>query len=214
VKFFKFKGRGKDTKKDQPEQSQQNNSVQTWLPFKDIHGGLIYRKDGGLVAVLRVMPYNLNLQSENEKKRVISSIHEAINGQQEAFQILCIGRPVDLDGYLKALQEKTRDTETFQKRRLLQNYIQYVAGLAAGGEAMERRYYILIPELSKSKQMKEIVSKRAHELTEKLKRAGLDVNICSDQEIIDLFFTFTHPIQSAFERLPEVSAPTSFVEWN
>jgi hypothetical protein len=189
-------------------------SVQEWLPFSDIHGSVIYRKDGGLVAVLRVQPFNLSLKSVNEKKRIISAVHEALNGQQEQFQILSLARPVDLDSYLRKLEDMTREiTENSRRRRLLQNYLRYVAGLVASGEALERRYYILLSQAA-GKQAREEVLQRAHELAMNLERAGLKVNVCDDQEIIDLLFCFTHPAQAAFERPPgAVSSIATHVEY-
>ncbi|KYH30773.1 hypothetical protein [Neomoorella mulderi] len=195
--FFKLPGRKKPAQQQQAEQTAARKAVQDWLPWKDIAGGVITRKDGQAVAVLKVEPINLALKSENEKKRVITAVHEALNGQREAFQILSLGRPVDLDAYLKDLQDLARETVNTARRKLLQEYTRYVANLVASGEAMERRYYILLP----GKEQVEVLQ-RAHELAGNLERSGLKVKVCNDQEIIDLVFVFSHPAQAAFERPP------------
>ncbi|WP_338832850.1 hypothetical protein MHLNE_16000 [Moorella humiferrea] len=188
----------KFSKQQQVDQAQAaRKAVQDWLPWEDISGGVIVRKDGQVVAVLKVEPFNLALKSENEKKRVIAAVHEALNGQREAFQILSLGRPVDLDVYLKGLQGLAREVSNPARKKLLQEYTRYVATLVASGEALERRYYILLP----GKEQVEVLQ-RAHELASNLERSGLKVRVCSDQEIIDLVFVFTHPAQAAFERPP------------
>ncbi|MDN5347392.1 MAG: hypothetical protein PWP65_956 [Clostridia bacterium] len=188
-----------------PSVDPKKKTVQDWMPFKDIAGGVIIRRNGGQVAVLRVAPVNLALKSEAEKGRIIQAVHEALNGQREAFQVFSLGRPVDLDAYLKLLEEKVRETAEPKRRRLLQDYLRYVAGLVAGGEALERRYYILLPQ-PPGKQAREEVLQRAHELAADLGRAGLQVQVCGDQEIIDLLFCFNHPAQAAFERPPAPGA--------
>lgn len=193
---FKLPRKKKPAKQQQVDQTARK-AVQDWLPWKDIAGGVITRKDGQVVAVLKVEPFNLALKSESEKKRIITAVHEALNGQREAFQILSLGRPVDLDAYLKGLQDLARETSNPARKKLLQEYTRYVATLVASGEALERRYYILLP----GKEQVELLQ-RAHELAMNLERSDLKVHICEDQEIIDLVFVFTHPAQAAFERPP------------
>ncbi|MGB9847283.1 MAG: hypothetical protein ACPLRH_07240, partial [Desulfotomaculales bacterium] len=184
--IIKFPQR-KASREKQVSQQEAKKAVQDWLPFKDIAGGVLMRKDGQVAAVLKVEPFNLSLKSETEKKRIITAVFEALNGLKEPFQIFSLGRPVDLDAYLRELQEKTRETVNFARKRLLQEYIRYVGTLVASGEAMERRYYVLLP----GKDREEIVQK-AHELASNLERSGLKVKICEDQEIIDLLFVFLH----------------------
>jgi chemotaxis response regulator CheB len=194
---FKLPVKKKPAKQQQVDQAAARKAVQDWLPWKDIAGGVITRKDGQVVAVLKVEPFNLALKSENEKNRVIAAVHEALNGQREAFQILSLGRPVDLDAYLKILQDLAKEVSNPARKKLLQEYTRYVATLVASGEALERRYYILLP----GKEQVEVLQ-RAHELASNLERSGLKVRVCSEQEIIDLVFVFTHPAQAAFERPP------------
>lgn len=189
-------------KQKQPPQQEARKAVQDWLPFKDIAGGVLVRKNGQVAAVLKVEPFNLSLKSETEKKRIITAVFEALNGLKEPFQIFSLGRPVDLDAYLRELQEKARETVNPARKRLLQEYIRYVGTLVSSGEAMERRYYILLP----GKDRDEILQK-AHELASNLERSGLKVKICEDQEIIDLLFVFLHPAQAAFELPPLFAGP-------
>lgn len=200
--LLKFPGKKEASKKKQASQEEARKAVQDWLPFRDIARGVLVRKDNQAVAVLKVEPFNLSLKSETEKKRIITAVFEALNGLKEPFQIFSLGRPVDLDAYLRELQEKARETVSPTRKKLLQEYIRYVGTLASSGEAMERRYYILLP----GKEREEIVQK-AHELASNLERSGLKVKICEDQEIIDLLFVFLHPAQAAFERPPLFAGP-------
>ena len=176
-------------------------AAQDWLPFQDIASSFIYRTDGELVAVLRVEPLNIALKSENEKKRIITAMHEALNGQFEPIQILCLPRPVDLDTYLDGLQQQARETIYQIKKRLLQEYIQYVATVVRGGEAIEHRYYVLLSQ-KPGKHAKEELSQRAFELASNLGRSGLKITVCDDAAILDMLFSFLQPTQAAFEPTP------------
>lgn len=186
-------------------------SAQDWLPFKDIAGHFIYRRDGQLVAVLKIEPINIVLKSDAEKKRIVSAVHEAWNGIQYPIQILALPRPVDLDQYLEKLQEQAREISDITRKRILQEYIRYVAGIVQGGEALERRYYLLIA-MEDSKQSKEELLKCGYELAANLETSGLKVKVCDDIKIIDMLFSFLHPSQSAFEPGPTGLGFTTFYQ--
>lgn len=190
----------KEKKAVTPEQIKKK-AAQDWLPFNDITSSFIYRTDGELVAVLRVEPLNITLKSENEKKRIITAMHEALNGQLEPIQIFCLPRPVDLDTYLEALQRQARETMNQTKKRLLQEYIQYVATVVRGGEAIEHRYYVLLSQKA-GKHAKEELSQRTFELASNLGRSGLKITVCDDTAILDMLFSFLQPTQAAFEPTP------------
>ena len=183
-------------KKDKPTPEQiKRKAAQDWLPFQDI-ASFIYRRDGHLVSVLRVEPMNLTLKSDNEKKRIITALHEALNGQLEPLQIFCLPRPVDLDTYLESLQTQARETINPMKKRLLQEYIQCVATVVKGGEAIEHRYYILISQ-KPGKHDKDELSQKTYELAKSLERSGLKINVCDDTAILDMLFPSAP--QAAFE---------------
>jgi hypothetical protein len=184
----------------------EKKSVQDWLPFKDVAGGAIHRRDGSMVAVLRVDPLNISLKSEGEKQRLISAVHEAINGQREPIQIICLPRALDLDSYLASLNDSLKNTTDNLKRRLLAEYIRYVAGLVTEGDVLDRRYYILLeqkPGAGKRHNQREELQKRCYEFAGNLGASGLLVRTCGDPEIIDLLFSFLTPRQAAYESAPD-----------
>lgn len=193
----------KVVKKDKTKaEEQKRKSVQEWIPVKDVFEDLIILKDGRYICVLKVMPLNIELKSENEKKRIIQAVHEALNGLNDAIEILSIGRPVDLDQYLNYLQEKSREETMSVKKRLLNEYLKYVASIVTSGEAIERRFFIML-----SGKEKEELKAKAYELANNLEKSGLEIELAADQDIIDLLFIFSHPSQSAFERAPASSGP-------
>jgi len=197
---LKLSFKKKEKKSLTPEQIKQK-SAQDWLPFQDVTGSFIFRRDGELVAVLRIEPLNITLKSDNEKKRIITAMHEALNGQLDPIQIFCLPRPVDLDTYLERLQQQARETIYQTKKRLLHEYIQYVATVVRGGEAIELRYYVLLSQ-KPGKHAKEELSQRAFELASNLGRSDLKITVCDDTAILDMLFSFLQPAQAAFEPTP------------
>lgn len=182
-------------------------TVQEWLPIDDIYNNVIHRNDGSLVSGLRVMPLNIELKSRLEKKRIISGVHEAYNGQINHTQIFSIGRPVDLDAYIQGLEEIYRNAADVHRKKLMRDYLKYVSGIASSGEALEPRYYILSGQEQDRDSLDELI-KRSYELAGNMGKAGLEVVLCDDREAIDMMFTFTNPVQSAYEKAPDHSGPS------
>lgn len=180
--------------------SKKDNTVQNWLPIKDIKEGLIYHSDGKPVAVVRVEPSAFTLLSEREKERRISALFEAIQAVPGDMQIAAVPRPIDLDVYIKDLEEKLQETQG-KRKTMLRGYANYVRKITAGAEAMEKRFFILIPGTKKGED--ELLHK-TQEFIGELGRAELDAHICSYQEILDMLFSFFHMAQAAFERAEEI----------
>lgn len=182
-------------------------SSQQWLPIKDVSNGFIVRKDGALVCAIRVQPINLNLLSTNEKRRKVKSLEEVLNGTDYSIQIISIARPVDLDAYIAKLQKIRSQEENSIKHRLLGDYISQAAAVAVTGDALDRQFYILLDEFPTNKhhQSEAILIRRATELISNLNSADLSSHLCSDEELRELLFIFTHPAQAAYERAPQSS---------
>lgn len=190
------------------------SSTQAWIPIKDVYNGFIHRKDGSLVAAIRVLPVNFNLLTDNEKIRKIKSLEEVLNGVDFSFQIISIARPVDLDAYISFLDELKNSTSDRIKARLLAGYMTQAATMATSGEALERQFYILLdqPAGKNAQQDEALLYRKASDLHSSLTSADLHSHVCDDEELRDLLFIFTNPIQAAYERAPatQVILPSVF----
>lgn len=185
---------------------------QDWLPFYDVANSFIFRRDGELVAVLRIEPINISLKSEGEKRRIITTMHEALNGQLEPVQIFCLPRSVDLDVYLEKLHRQVKETSNQVKKRLLAEYVSYVATVVRAGEAIEHRYYVILSQ-KPSQYAKEELAQRAFELASNFSRSGLKVAVCDDAAILDMLFSFFQPVQAVFEPIPTGTGITTLYKY-
>lgn len=185
-------------------------AVQAWLPVQDVDRGLIVRTDGALVAVVRVEPAPFSLLSDRERERRIGALHGAIQSLPGAVQIAIVPRSIDLDQYLRDLESRLREADG-PRRALLRGYLTYVRSLVGSGEALERRFYVLVAMASadaKRRGARDELVQRTTEFVAALGRAELTAHRCDDREVIDLLFSFLHPVQAAFERAAEpVPAP-------
>ncbi|MCR3922066.1 MAG: hypothetical protein NUK65_06045, partial [Firmicutes bacterium] len=153
-------------------------AAQEWLPIEDIRDNIMYLRNQRLAIALRVEAVNISLLSENEKRKIIAALHEVINGFQFSMQWLSLGRSVDLDGYIAQLERKAQETSDFTRKKLLKGYIRQAAEMAAGGDTLERRFYILLSQPLEKYTEGELLN-RARELAGDLQSVGLKAERCA-----------------------------------
>jgi len=170
--------------------------VREWLPIESIDARTIKKKDGTHVALLRVLPVNMSLRSDGEKKRAVSAWHEVLNGIKAPMQVFALGRPIDLDAYLQRLTDMAANETNPTRKKLLRDYSRYVSGVAAGGETAERRFYVLL-----TGENAVHAQTIAHEMATSLTGAGLAASLCDGAEILEVLFAFFNPDKAATERM-------------
>lgn len=193
-----MKKKEKVSQEDLQKQTRELTANQ-WMPIADIEDNIVYRKDGCLVGMLRVQPLNIDLLSDRERKNKVSALSEELNGEKDYLNIFCIGRPVDLNNYLDWLQDKAKQENDFTRKRLLNNFVKEATYKASSGETIERRFYIIITKQNENKAAADLLNRLA-ELKRKLSTVGLISHICKDDELLDVYSLFAHPIQASFER--------------
>lgn len=67
------------------------DSIQAWLPIKNIIGGVVITKDGRFVKILELLPVNIYLKSPNDRQNIISSF--------AAYTIVAKDRPKNKKSY-------------------------------------------------------------------------------------------------------------------
>lgn len=202
------------SKKKETEQdimAEKEKTAQNWMPVKDIYNQIMYRKDDTLAAAVKVQPINIHLLSITEQKVKINALFEALNGIDYPLQIFTIARPVDLDGYISKLNMMKQNEDDLRKRKLFDGSIQVAAQKATSGEALERDFYVVIAQ-ENIKYVEAILLEKAKDLSNKLTSAGLISNVCTDQELRELNFVFTHPAQASIEKAPrdQFALPTFY----
>lgn len=200
-----------------PGDSKKQASTQAWVPIKDIHNNLLWRKDDHIVVIIRVQPVNIALLSKKEKQRKIKKLEEALNGVDYYYQTLSIAKPVDLDAYIMNLERAKRESEDPIQKKLLSGYAHQAAAKAMSGEALERHFYILIPHVlgKKTEIDQAVISDRGIQMASNLTHAELVSEVCDDEAHRDLQFIFSNPNQAAYERAPmavQMYPPVMFAE--
>ncbi len=176
-------------------------AAQDWLPLADLDDGLLYRSDGGVVGGVTVSPFSLDLKSASEKRTVIGAIHAALNGLKQPWEIVSMFRPVDLDAYLTVLDRLLQDTDP-RRKPVLQSYLLWVAGMIHSGEAVERKYYVLITRTGQD-AAREHLANLPHLAMDMQRARGLQVRTMTDQDWQELLFLTFQASHAAVESVPD-----------
>lgn len=198
-KPFMFKNKKKPSQEEIQKQVREKTANQ-WVPIKDIENGIVYRKDNIILGMLRVQPLNMSLFSDKEKRSKVEALAAELKGEEEGFQIFCIGRPVDLNNYIESLQGKSKHETDYIRKKLLKTYIKEVSALASSGDTTERRFYIIFKKPAGQPTAVAELMERMRNFIIKLESVGLVAKICSDDELLDVYSLFAHPVQASFER--------------
>jgi len=170
-----------------------NRSSSQWTGLADVKNGFIYKINGDMISVLEVMPFNMSLKSQKELIRYQEALASAWNAEKQGFKILSIGRSVNLELYIKDLQEKIQYETSKTRKMLLQDMITFGNRMASSGEASERLYYIMLTEKFESslkKTQKKLIDRRASFISN-MNMANIECKICEDEKINNLFLLFT-----------------------
>lgn len=184
--------------------------AQEWLPIYDVNNSIMYRRDGYEVCAIHVDPINLELMSKREQKSTVKKLSEAFTQMNEFdWTIETVPKPVDLDQYIMSLDQDMQKTDNFVIRKILEQDKKFAAEFAASGEATDILFYIIvaIPPEKEGKKKKSVVKEKAQTVVSVIKDAGLNAHLCTDKELRELMFLFTHHSQATYERAPEDNGP-------
>lgn len=177
-------------------------AAQDWLPIRDLHDGCLFRPDGAVVAGIVLPPFSLSLKSAREVAHLIAGLQAALNALDVPWQILSLGRPVELDSYLQSLEAQLPDASPARKP-LLREYWHWVTGLVRSGETTERRYYLLMVRTGADAVAEHRSGIR--DVLDGLSRVdpAFQARAMTDADWRELLFLAFHADQSAVESVPE-----------
>ncbi len=122
-----------------------DTSTQRYLPFSQIRENVILMKDNSARVVLQCSTINFLLKSTEEQDAIIMSFQRFLNSLNFPIQIMVRSSKLDIDGYLKKLNNKA----VKQTNPLLQNqtyeYIEYLKKLIEVAQIMKKEFYIVVP---------------------------------------------------------------------
>jgi len=117
-------------------------SVQTFLPIRDIRNGMVETTDGRYLKILEIEPINFALRSSEEQFNIISSFASWLKISPVRLQLKAITRRADSDKHISLVQEELAREENPQCRALGQDYLRLIRDVG-NREALTRRFFLI-----------------------------------------------------------------------
>ena len=118
-----------------------DNDLQGGLPIADIDQGVIRTRDGRLVGLFEVLPMNFFLQNAEERERIVSCFAAWLRIAPSSIQILCLSQPVDVEQYIRRMDDYMAHEEDPQCRACIADNIRQVQDMSQDG-AFTTRFFI------------------------------------------------------------------------
>lgn len=115
------------------------------ITVDDIREGAVVLKDRILLSIIEVTPINFDLKSDQEQTATIQAFQNFINSLDFSAQILISSRVLDINSYLKVLDELIQKQESELVRIQAIEYSRFVKGLAELANIMVKKFYLVVP---------------------------------------------------------------------
>src|SRR3989338_9040440 len=120
-------------------------ATQQFVVIDEIREGVVILKNGGLRAVLMSGSRNLELESTDSQNAIISAYTDFINSFDWPIQIIIHSRKLDINPYLKNLEEKLKTQENELLKIQTAEYVDFIRNFVTLTDIMTKRFYVGVP---------------------------------------------------------------------
>jgi hypothetical protein len=218
-----------------PDKQIKPNSTQAHLPFVGVEDGIVIMPDGSYRAVLAVGATNFSLKSQQEQEAIIVTYQNFLNSLNYSIQIVMQSRTLDLEPYLKKLEDGIPNQRNDLIKQQTADYAAYMRELITAANIMDKRFYVVIPyspiQVSKQSFLSSLFPKgnagpikidqkqfevhrdelkqRAAIIGSGLSTMGLKVTALDTDDVIRLFYNCYNIDLAAEERIDDPMMMTS-----
>lgn len=203
-----------------------------FLHIAEIKDNVVILKDGSLRAVILVSSINFALKSEDEQNAIVSAYMGFLNSLQFYIQLVVQSRRLNIENYLKKLEDIEKEQTNDLLRTQITGYRQYIGELIEMGDIMTKRFYLIVPYDQVSDKQKSFVNRlsgvlssdksillsqkifdeRKHQLFQRVSQVfsalhsiGLSGAVLDTQGLIELYYNTYNPTVSQQEKLVNLS---------
>ena len=109
--------------KDNTGSGTYRDSIQAWLPIKNIIGGIVVTKDNRFIKILEVLPVNIYLKSANDRQNIISAYAAYLKIAPDSLQLEARTLPADTAEYVERMRQYAEREENTACREMIEDNI-------------------------------------------------------------------------------------------
>ena len=187
------------------------DSIQAWLPIKNIIGGVVITKDNRFVKILEVLPVNIYLKSTNDSQNIISSFAAYLKIAPDTLQMVARTLPADTQAYVEQMQRYAENEDNEACREMIEDNIREI-GLGIASNAMRHRFFLVFQYEANMRAKRNTVQAIVQRLNEEADTARRYLDICElevleprycDNFIMKLLYEILSKKTSQRVRLPD-----------
>ena len=153
------------------------DSIQAWLPVKNIIGGVVITKDNRFVKILEVLPVNIYLKSVADRQAIIEAYASYLKIAPDSMAIEVRTLAADTSGYVERMRQYAEAEENEYCREMIEDNIREI-GEGIASEAIRHRFFIIFEYEMQMKAKRNTVRGIVDRLNEEADTARRYLDIC------------------------------------
>ena len=187
------------------------DSIQSWLPIKNIIGGVVITRDNCFVKILEVLPVNIYLKSPADRQNIIASFASYLKIAPDSMQFEARTLPADTEEYVRQMEEYAANEENDYCREMIEDNIREI-GRGIASEALRHRFFLIFQYEARMRAKRNTVQHLIERLNEEADTARRYLDICelevleprfSDDFVLKLLYEILNKRTSRRVPLPE-----------
>ena len=187
------------------------DSIQAWLPIKNIVDGMVITKDNRFVKVCEVLPVNFYLKSATDQQNIIMSFASYLKIAPNTMQIMVRTQLADMSEYIVRMKGYAEEEENEKCREMIEDNIAEISWLSGSG-AISRRFFLVFEYEPHMKAKRNTVKYIAQRLNEEADVARRYLDVCglevlephyADNTLLELLYELINKHTGHRVKLPE-----------
>ena len=187
------------------------DSIQAWLPIKNIIGGVVITKDNRFIKILEVLPVNIYLKSPNDRQNIIASFAAWLKIAPDDLMMIARTLPADTAEYVERMSQYADRRENQCCREMIEDNIREI-GLGVASDAIRHRFFLVFQYEARMKAKRNTVKDIIQRLNEEADTTRRYLDVCelevlepryADNFILSLLYEIINKKTSRRIRLPE-----------
>ena len=187
------------------------DSIQAWLPIKNIRGGVVVTRDNRFIKILEVLPVNIYLKSANDRQNIIASYAAWLKIAPDNLQLEARTLPADTADYVERMKGFAEQEENESCREMIEDNIAQI-GQGVASDAIRHRFFLVFQYAAHMRSKGRSTAAIIQRLNEETDTARRYLDVCelevlepryTDDFILKLLYEIINKRTSRRGKLPE-----------
>lgn len=153
------------------------DSIEAWLPVKNIIGGVVITKDNRFVKILEVQPVNFYLKSPDDQRDIVAAFAAYLKIAPDTLQIEARTLPPDTADYIRQMEEYKKNEENEFCREMIEDNIREI-GRGVAAETVRHSFFLIFQYEARMRARRNTVRSIIERMNEEADTARRYLDVC------------------------------------